>query len=227
MSDKQQQISFRIKIFAVVSVCLFVISLVISIIIGSSYAEFAKDYENLSKQQQEIEQRILEQNTAYYEQVLKNGIYGLPNGSAIMYNALKGLYRYRLYVNNSLVTGTNFELRKPECTVVVEEYYVPGAQNHVPYSILKEFSYLNNRGQGGEPLPPEEIFTERRFFLMPYPSSWQVTMTRDNSYPFKTLITIEISNMTQGSEFEFDFGYIDEFKDKFGLNTNTISIRYV
>lgn len=223
----EQSKPLKIKIFAAISLFLFAVSIVISIIIGTTHSGLSREYENLHRRQVEMEQGILEQNMAYYEMVLKNGVYGLQNGAAIMYKALKGLYRYRVYVNGKLVTGSSVSIIKPECEIIVEEYYVPGATSQVPYSVLREFSYFKNKGQGGDALPLDEIFNERQFRIM-YPNFWEVEMTRiDDGALHYNRIKIEVSEMTNGNEFEFDFGYEDEFIDKFGLNTNTIAIRYV
>lgn len=229
MNERQKQ-SLIIKIIAGASVFLFAVSIVVSIIIGGDYRAYVSEYERLHSEQEEIEQRILEQNLLYYEQLLKSGIYTLENGDKMIYNAIKGLYRYRMYIDNSIITTNEVVIRKPDFVLTLEEYYVVGAQNHVPLPILKEFSYLVNKGKGGDPIEPiSNIFTEPNFRIFPlaFPEKWQVSMTRDSeTYDFKTVITISVVFDTQ-TELEFNFGYQDEFKNKFGIDSNTITIRYI
>lgn len=229
MTERQKQ-SLIIKIIAAASVFLFAVSIVVSIIIGGDYKAYVNEYESLHNEQEELEQRILEQNLLYYEQLLKSGIYTLENGDKMIYDAIKGLYRYRMYIDNSIITTGEVIIRKPDFVLTLEEYFVVGAQDHVPLPILKEFSYLVNKGRGGAPIEPiSDIFTEPNFRMFPLPFSdkWTVNITRDSeTFDFKTVITIEVVFDTQ-SELEFNFGYQDEFKNKFGIDSNTIIIRYV
>lgn len=219
----QKQLSNGVKITAIVSIFVFVVSLIVSIVLYGNYLGYAREYESKANEQKQLQEIINNQNLSYYSEILKNGLNDIDGGSSLIFNSIKGYYKYRLFVNDKLTERSSVEIQVTNFKLTVEEYYSETAKNIVPFSILKYFSYFNTLGKGGEVLPEDDIFTGDMEII--YPNTFEVIKTRDNTYDYKTVITIQVNNMTAGSEFVMFFR--NDFSKNFNFEDFSFAVRCV
>lgn len=205
-------IPIKIKIIAAVSVFLFAVSIIVSIIIGSNFNTLAGEYKTIFDEQKELEQWIYNQNNEFYEEMLLTGFVNIPGGKEAVRKAVQNFYRYRLSINGRLVNRSDYPLTQDSCIITIEEYYLSHAINYLPVNVLNYFKYLKNKGQGGEELPANDIIKGIDLNIN-IPQNFNTVVTRTTTAN-STVINIEVTGMVPGSD--IDISLSTSFMQKFG-----------
>lgn len=219
----QQNISLKIKIIAVISIVVFLASIITAIMINKNYIGLRTEYNDIYSEQQELAQLIYNQNNAYYSDIIINGFSEIEGGKETVYSAIKQFYRYRFKVDGHVVNKNRYELRKDFCTITFEEYYLSNATNYVSESLLEYFYYLNNKGEGGtveEQLPPEDIFSD----FLTIPDNCEAEFIRETEGNTSRIV-IEITNMQIASDISLTLN--DTLKGMFNVEYYWIDVARV
>ena len=218
-----------LQITAAVTALIFIIAIPIGIFANKEYRKYFEQYRSLFNESQRLEGILKEQSDRYFYELVQNELINLENGSKVIFNKIKGLYKYKLYVDGKAVSGSSVEIYQPHCVIRLEESFEEET-DLAPRELLKSFSYFMSNGQGGQPLNVDEIIRPHGDQMgrigYAYSSNYPIEISRDESYPYMVRIDINLPDMSVGREFQLLFDM--DFLQKFGIDDPWgFSVRYV
>lgn len=217
------------QIVAAVTALIFILALPIAIFIGSEYRKYFNEYLVQFNESQRLEGILREERDRYFYDLVQNELINLKNGSKVIYNKIKGLYNYKLYVNGKPVSGSSLEIYEPNFVLTLEESFEQET-DLAPRQLLKSFSYFLSKGQGGQPVSVDEIIRSQgdQMGRIGYISSPNCVydIDRDESFDYMVRINIDVSQIGDAREFWLLFD--KEFMQKFNIEDPLgFTVRYV
>ena len=218
-----------LQITAAVTALIFIIAIPIGIFANKEYRKYFEQYRSLFNESQRLEGILKEQSDRYFYELVQNELINLENGSKVIFNKIKGLYKYKLYVDGKAVSGSSVEIYQPHCVIRLEESFAEET-DLAPRELLKSFSYFMSNGQGGQPVSVDEIIRAQgdQMGRIGYISSPNCVydIDRDESFDYMVRINIDVSQIGDAREFRLLFDM--EFMQKFGIDDPWgFSVRYV
>lgn len=217
------------QIVAAITALIFILALPIAIFIGSEYRKYLNEYLVQFNESQRLEGILREESDRYFYDLVQNELINLKNGSKVIYNKIKGLYNYKLYVNGKPVSGSSLEIYEPHFVLTLEESFEQET-DLAPRQLLKSFSYFLSKGQGGQPVSVDEIIRAKgdQMGRIGYISSPNCVydIDRDESFDYMVRINIDVSQIGDAREFWLLFDM--EFMQKFNIEDPLgFTVRYV
>ena len=216
------------RIVAIATALTFIILAPITFFIKREYEKRQSEFLTLFNESQKLKGQLDEENASYFYGLVDGELVNLNGGSRVIYEKIKGLYKYKLLVDGKVVSGTEKLIYTEDCTITLEESFQ--ATDVAPSPLLKDFCYLMTKGKGGDPVPQDEII--KRFgpgntdgIKYDYLEDASVVFQREENYPYMTRLNIRLSNMTASNEFKLIFNQF--FMDKFKLDSLVFSVRCV
>lgn len=144
------------KAIAIVCAAVFAVSFAVTLYIYPRFLEKEREYNSSNLYEKSLEKQLHEINMQYYAEVLESGLFpatdedGNEIGFKYIYSKLDPHYKYRIYVNKTLLQTDktdSIEVSLSDISIEIEEYYEESSTYVFPDAILKNFSFLRTRGE--------------------------------------------------------------------------------